>query len=76
MEKALDSAVPPCGGCYIIPEKYARAIAELRHHDDNEFVVHLLQDGTAKGITLDSGRLRAELTRAAAEAKRQPGVPK
>jgi hypothetical protein len=56
-------------------EKYARTIVELRHHDDNDLVAHILQDATDKGITLDSARVRAELARATAEAKRQLGVP-
>ena len=56
-------------------EKYARAIVGLRHHGDNELVAHILQDAAQKGITLDSARLRAELARAATEAKRQFGAP-
>jgi len=56
-------------------EKYARAIVERRHHGDNELVAHILQDATEKGITLDSAHVRAELARAATEAKRQLGVP-
>ena len=56
-------------------ETYARAVVELRHHDDTELMAHILKDAREKGIALDSARLRAELARAAAEAKKQLGVP-
>lgn len=56
-------------------EKYARAIVELRQHGDNALVEHILQDAAAKGLTLDGARVRSELARATAEAKRQLGVP-
>ena len=56
-------------------EQYARAIAELRYHDDEELIAHILQDTTEKGVALDATRTRAELALAAAEAKKQLGIP-
>ena len=56
-------------------EKYARAIAQLRDHGDEELVARILQDATEKGVTLDAARVRAELAACATEAKRQLGIP-
>lgn len=56
-------------------ETYARAIVELRHHDDEALLAQILQDAAKKGTALDAARLRAELTHAAAEAKKQLGIP-
>ena len=56
-------------------EQYARAIAELRYQGDEELIAHILQDTTEKGVALDATRTRAELALAAAEAKKQLGIP-
>jgi hypothetical protein len=56
-------------------EKYARAIVDLRHHDDDALIAHILQDAKEKGVTLDAARLRAELAACAQEAKKQLGIP-
>jgi len=58
-------------------ETYARDIVEgeVRHHTDDDLVAHIVRDATAKGISLDAARVRAELTRCAAEAKKQLGIP-
>ncbi len=58
-------------------EAYARGIVEgeVRHHDDDDLVAHLVRDAQAKGTTLDPARVRAELTRFHAEAKKQLGIP-
>jgi len=56
-------------------ENYARAIAQLRGHGDEELIAHILQDATEKGVTLDAARVRVELAACATEAKRQLGIP-
>jgi hypothetical protein len=58
-------------------ETYARAIVEgeVRHHSDDDLIAHLIRDAQAKGVTLDAARLRAELTRFHAEARKQLGIP-
>ncbi|MGH7125933.1 MAG: DUF1476 domain-containing protein [Stellaceae bacterium] len=58
-------------------EAYARGIVEgeLRHHNDDDLIAHLLRDAQAKGVTLDAARVRAELIRFHAEAKKQLGIP-
>jgi hypothetical protein len=56
-------------------EKYAREIVEVRHHGDDDLIAHILRDATAKGVNLEAHRVRAELARLAAEAKKQLGIP-
>jgi len=58
-------------------ETYARAIVEgeVRHHGDEDLVAHILRDAAGKGVSLEAGRVRAELARCAAEAKKQLGIP-
>ena len=58
-------------------EAYARAIVEgeVRHHGDDDLVAHILRDAAAKGVSLDATRVRAELARCHAEAKKQLGIP-
>ena len=58
-------------------DKYARDIVEgeVRHHSDEDLVAHIVRDATAKGVNLDATRVRAELTRVHAEAKKQLGIP-
>jgi hypothetical protein len=57
-------------------EAYARGIVEgeVRHHNDDELLAHLARDAQAKGASLDAARLRAELARFHAEAKKQLGI--
>lgn len=57
-------------------EAYARGIVEgeVRHHNDEDLIAHLARDAQAKGVTLDAARLRAELARFHAEAKKQLGI--
>ena len=58
-------------------EAYARGIVggEVRHHNDDELVAHLVRDAQAKGTTLDPARVRAELARFQIEARKQLGIP-
>jgi hypothetical protein len=56
-------------------QKYARGIVELRHHDDEALLAHILRDAKEKGVTLEAARLRAELAASATEAKKQLGIP-
>ena len=57
-------------------DAYARGIVEgeVRHHNDDDLVAHLLRDAQAKGASLDAARLRAELARFHAEARKQLGI--
>ncbi len=59
-------------------EAYAKGVVEgeVRHHSDDDLVARLVRDAAAKGATLDVARVRAELTRFHAEAKKQLGIPK
>ena len=56
-------------------EKYAREIVEFRHHGDDDLIAHILRDAAAKGVSLDAARVRAELARWTADAKKQLGIP-
>ena len=58
-------------------EAYARQIVEgeVRHRGDDDLVAHIVRDAAGKGVSLDAARVRAELTRYAAEAKKQLGIP-
>jgi hypothetical protein len=58
-------------------EAYARQIVEgeVRHRGDDDLVAHIVRDAAGKGVSLDTARVRAELTRCAAEAKKQLGIP-
>ena len=57
-------------------EAYARAIVEgeVRHHGDDDLVAHIVRDAAAKGVTLEPARVRTELSRCHAEAKKQLGI--
>ena len=58
-------------------EAYARGIVEgeVRHHSDDDLIAQVVRDAGAKGVSLDAARVRAELTRCHAEAKKQLGIP-
>ena len=58
-------------------DKYARDIVEgeVRQHGDDDLVAHIVRDAAAKGVDLDAHRVRAELVRCHAEAKKQLGIP-
>jgi hypothetical protein len=48
---------------------------ELKHHGDNELVARVVRDLAAKGVGLDEHRIRTELVRFAAAARKQLGLP-
>jgi hypothetical protein len=58
-------------------EAYAKGVVEgeVRHHSDEDLIAHIVRDAQAKGTPLDVARVRAELTRFHAEAKKQLGIP-
>jgi hypothetical protein len=58
-------------------ETYARGIVEgeVRHHGDDDLIAHFVRDARAKGVSLDPARVRTELARCHAEAKKQLGIP-
>jgi hypothetical protein len=58
-------------------EAYARQIVEgeVRHRGDDDLVAQIVRDAAGKGVSLEAARVRAELTRYAAEAKKQLGIP-
>jgi hypothetical protein len=58
-------------------EAYARAVvdADFERPGDGDVIEKVQGDLAAKGIALDEAALRVELTRAAAEARRQLTEP-
>jgi len=48
--------------------------SDLQHHGETEVVQKIVKDAAAKGKTLDPHRIRDELQRCAAEAKKQLGI--
>lgn len=57
-------------------EAYSRGIVEgeVRHRNDEDLIGHLARDAQAKGVALDAARLRTELARFQAEARKQLGI--
>jgi len=47
----------------------------VRHHSDEDLIAQVVRDAGAKGVSLDAARVRAELARCHAEAKKQLGIP-
>jgi len=58
-------------------EAYAKGVVEgeVRHHKDEDLIAQLVRDAQAKGTSLDVTRVRAELDRCHAVAKKQLGIP-
>ncbi|HUK11353.1 MAG TPA: DUF1476 domain-containing protein [Stellaceae bacterium] len=47
---------------------------ELRHHGDDELIAKVVRDLTAKGVPIDTNRVRNELAHFAAAARKQLGI--
>ena len=61
-----------------VAEAYGRGLAEADapKHDDDKLVAKVAGDFAAKKVGIDDVRVRVELQRFAAEAKRQLGSPR